>query len=175
MVEVEMKIKINTKQLALAAILGAATWAIKTVFPGVPLDFAIQGAKIDFGWAPAVLAAVLIGINGGLVTGFCISLVPTVPSLFLVGLLWTPWTLAATGYLAVNRGWGWKASLVFPLLHIPIGVVVNELIFPAAVVWLVAVPAILVTEYAGSIVAAVLARYIQRGKILERIGLWDKN
>ncbi len=100
---------------------------------------------------------------------------PTVPSLFLVGLLWTPWTLAATGYLAVNRGWGWKASLVFPLLHIPIGVVVNELIFPAAVVWLVAVPAILITEYTGSIVAAILARYIQRGKILERIGLWDKN
>lgn len=174
MVEVEMKIKINARQLALAAILGAATWVIKSAIPGIPLDFAIPGAKIDLGWAPAVLAPILLGIEGGLVTGFFMSLVP-IPTLFLTGFLWTPWTLAATGYLAINRGWGWKASLVFPLLHVPIGCAIFTWVIPvfSFFAWQVVMPAIFVAEYTGSIAAAIVARYLQRGKILER--LKDKN
>lgn len=53
------RMKINTRKLALSAILGATTWTIKAAMPGIPLDFAIPGAKIDFGWAPAALARAL--------------------------------------------------------------------------------------------------------------------
>jgi len=103
-----------------------------------------------------------LGMKGGLVTGFFMSLVP-IPTLFLTGFLWTPWTLAAIGFLAANRGWGWKASLVFPLLHVPIGAAIFTWVLPifSFFAWQVVMPAIFVSEYSGAIVAAIVARQIQ--------------
>jgi len=156
-------VKLNTKQLALATVLGAASWAIKTAPTGIPLSFAIPGAKIDFGWAPAILAAVWIGPMGGVITGFFMSLVP-IPTLFLTGFLWTPWTLAITGYLAQNRRWGWKATLIHPLLHVPIGAAIFTWILPifSFFAWQIVLPAILFGEYTSAIAAAILARYFEK-------------
>jgi len=154
--------KIPTRKLALATILGAAAWAVKAVMPGIPLSFAIPGAKIDFGWAPVVLAAIWTGTIGGIIAGSLMSLVP-IPTLFMTGFLWTPWTLAVTGYLAQDRGWGWKASLVFPLLHVPIGCAIFTWVVPIFTffVWQVVMPTIFISEYTGAVTAAALAHYVE--------------
>ncbi|UCH02814.1 MAG: hypothetical protein JSV20_03230, partial [Candidatus Bathyarchaeota archaeon] len=147
--------EINTKELVLATILGAIAWVIKVTMPGIPLDFAIPGAKIDLGWTPAILAAIWLGVKGGLITGVFMSLVP-IPTLFLTGLLFTPWPLAVTGYLARTRGWDWKAALIFPLLHVPFGVAIYTWIIPVFTffVWSTVLPAILLTEYVSALAAS---------------------
>jgi hypothetical protein len=155
--------KINTRLLALAITLGATAWIIKTVFPGIPLSFVIPGSKIDLGWMPLILAAVWLGPIGGIIAGCFMSLVP-IPTLFMTGFLWTPWTAAATGYLAKNLGWGWKASLIFPILHVPIGTAIFTWIIPvfSFFTWQLVMPAILIAEYSSAIAAALIARYIEK-------------
>lgn len=150
---------IDTRGLTLAIILGATSWSIKTVLPGIPVDFAIPGAKVDLGWAPAILAAIWVGVKGGIITGSFLSLTP-IPTLYITGFLWTPWVLAAIGYLANQSKWHWKAALVFPLLHVPIGVAIFTWILPVFTFfnWTLVVPATLLTEYTSSIVAAIVAR-----------------
>ena len=157
--------RIGTKRLALAIVLGAASWAIKTTMPGIPLAFAIPGSKIDLGWTPVILAAIWLGPMGGIIGGCLMSLAP-IPTLFITGFLWTPWTLGLTGYLARNRGWGWKAALIFPLLHVPRGSAIFTWIIPifSFFAWQLVMPAILVGEYTSAIVAALLARYIEKNR-----------
>lgn len=158
-----LKGRIGTRKLALAIVLGAASWAIKTVVPGIPLGFAIPGSKIDLGWVPVILATIWLGTIGGVIGGSLMSLVP-IPTLFITGFLWTPWTLGLTGYLAKNRVWGWKAALIFPLLHVPIGSAIFTWVIPifSFFAWQIVMPAILIGEYTSAIVAALLGRYIEK-------------
>jgi hypothetical protein len=169
---------IGTRTLALAIVLGAAGWAMKLIMPGIPIDFALPGSKIDLAWVPVILATVWIGVIGGVIAGSIMSLAP-VPTLFIIGFLWTPWTLGFTGYLAKNRGWGWKASLIFPLLHVPIGVAIFTWIIPIfrIPVWPMVMPPIFILEYVNVIVAALLARYVEKRRpdILSMIKQTRKN
>jgi hypothetical protein len=156
------EMRINTRLLALAITLGATAWIMKTVFPGIPLSFVIPGSKIDLGWTPLILAAVWLGPIGGIIAGCFMSLVP-IPTLFMTGFLWTPWTAAITGYLAKNVGWGWKASFIFPILHVLIGTAIFTWIIPvfSFFAWQLVIPAILIAEYSSAIAAALIARYIE--------------
>jgi len=129
---------------------------------GYSTEFRHSKGKNRFWLAPVILAAIWTGTIGGIIAGSLMSLVP-IPTLFMAGFLWTPWTLAVTGYLAQDRGWGWKASLVFPLLHVPIGCAIFTWVVPIFTffVWQVVMPTIFISEYTGAVTAAALAHYVE--------------